>query len=109
MKRISLSILLLVPTPAFAEDGLSLGGSTRLRYEVIDGQPRAGFNESDDLVSIRTIVTGEYRTGRLRLGAELYASRVYGGDVLFNGEDLLAMQPDVLAARGVFLAFQYPV
>jgi len=63
LKRISLSILLLVPTPAFAEDGLSLGGSTRLRYEVIDGQPRAGFNESDDLVSIRTIVTGEYRTG----------------------------------------------
>src|SRR3546814_14688655 len=62
LKRISLSILLLVPTPVFAEDGLSLSGSTRLRYEVIDGQPRAGFNESDDLVSIRTIVTGEYRT-----------------------------------------------
>lgn len=80
MKRISLSILLIVPTPAFAEDGLSLSGSTRLRYEVIDGQPRAGFNESDDLVSIRTIVTGEYRTGSLRLGAEIYDSRVYGDD-----------------------------
>ncbi len=34
---------------------------------------------------------------------------VTGGEVLFNGEDLLAMEPDVRAARGVFLAFQYPV
>jgi Fe-S cluster assembly ATP-binding protein len=34
---------------------------------------------------------------------------VTGGEVLFNGEDLLAMEPDVRAAKGVFLAFQYPV
>lgn len=80
MKHIVLLVLLLVSTPVLAEDGLSLSGSTRLRYEVIDGQPRAALNESDDLVSIRTIVTGEYRTGSLRLGAELFDSRVYGGD-----------------------------
>lgn len=34
---------------------------------------------------------------------------VTGGEVLFNGEDLLAMEPDIRAAKGVFLAFQYPV
>jgi len=34
---------------------------------------------------------------------------VTGGQILFNGEDLLAMQPDERAAKGVFLAFQYPV
>ncbi|TAK50325.1 MAG: Fe-S cluster assembly ATPase SufC [Xanthobacteraceae bacterium] len=34
---------------------------------------------------------------------------VTGGEVLFNGEDLLAMEPDERAAKGVFLAFQYPV
>src|SRR4051794_4359169 len=34
---------------------------------------------------------------------------VTGGEVLFKGEDLLAMAPDERAARGVFLAFQYPV
>jgi Fe-S cluster assembly ATP-binding protein len=34
---------------------------------------------------------------------------VTGGQVLFRGEDLLAMSPDQRAARGVFLAFQYPV
>lgn len=80
MKRFSLLALLLVSTPACAEDGLTLSANTRLRYETIEGQPRTGFNESDDLFNIRTIVTGEYRTGRLRLGAELYDSRVYGGD-----------------------------
>ncbi len=80
MKRFSFPALLLVSTPAHAEDGLTLSGNTRLRYETIEGQPRAGFNESDDLFNIRTIVTAEYRTGRLRLGAELYDSRVYGGD-----------------------------
>lgn len=80
MKRFSLPVLLLVAPPAYAEDGLTLGANTRLRYETIEGQPRAGFNESDDLFNIRTIVTAEYRTGRLRLGTELYDSRVYGGD-----------------------------
>jgi len=31
------------------------------------------------------------------------------GDVLLDGESILEMSPDVRAAKGVFLAFQYPV
>src|SRR5437868_10023191 len=31
------------------------------------------------------------------------------GQVLFEGEDVLEMEPDERAARGVFLAFQYPI
>ena len=31
------------------------------------------------------------------------------GSVTFNGEDLLDMEPDERAAKGVFLAFQYPI
>ena len=31
------------------------------------------------------------------------------GSVTFNGENLLAMEPDERAASGVFLAFQYPM
>jgi Fe-S cluster assembly ATP-binding protein len=31
------------------------------------------------------------------------------GDVLWNGESLLDMEPDERAAKGVFLAFQYPM
>lgn len=80
MRRFLLPILLTSPTAAFAEDGLTLGANSRIRYETIEGQPRAGFNESDDLLNIRTIVTAEYRDGPLRIGAELYDSRVYGGD-----------------------------
>jgi Fe-S cluster assembly ATP-binding protein len=34
---------------------------------------------------------------------------VTGGEILFNGENLLEMAPDERAAKGVFLAFQYPV
>jgi Fe-S cluster assembly ATP-binding protein len=34
---------------------------------------------------------------------------VTSGEILFKGEDLLAMAPDERAAKGVFLAFQYPV
>jgi Fe-S cluster assembly ATP-binding protein len=34
---------------------------------------------------------------------------VTDGSVTFKGEDLLALEPDQRAARGVFLAFQYPI
>ncbi len=34
---------------------------------------------------------------------------VTSGDILWNGESLLDMEPDVRAAKGVFLAFQYPM
>ena len=31
------------------------------------------------------------------------------GDVLLDGESILGMQPDERAAKGIFLAFQYPI
>src|SRR5215471_12971869 len=31
------------------------------------------------------------------------------GQVLFDGEDMLALEPDARAAKGLFLAFQYPL
>ena len=34
---------------------------------------------------------------------------VTGGEVRYRGEDLLALEPDQRAAKGVFLAFQYPI
>jgi len=34
---------------------------------------------------------------------------ITGGQVHFKGEDLLAMEPDERAAKGLFLAFQYPL
>lgn len=55
-----------------------LSAAVRLRYETLDGQPRAGLRSSEDLWSLRTIVTAEYRTGPLRIGAEMYDSRAFG-------------------------------
>ena len=60
------------PPPA---DGFDISGSMRLRYETIDGQVRPGFNPSDDLLDLRTIVTATYKTGPVRIGAEVYDSR----------------------------------
>ena len=34
---------------------------------------------------------------------------VTGGSVLFDGKDLLEMDPDTRAREGIFMAFQYPV
>jgi len=34
---------------------------------------------------------------------------VTGGEAIYNGQDLLGMEPEARAAAGVFLAFQYPV
>ncbi len=31
------------------------------------------------------------------------------GEILFNGENVLEMEPDERAAKGIFLAFQYPI
>ena len=63
-----------------APEGLTVSGSVRLRYEAIDGQPRPGLNDRDDLISLRTTLFGEYRKGPIRLGAELYDSRVWEDD-----------------------------
>jgi Fe-S cluster assembly ATP-binding protein len=34
---------------------------------------------------------------------------VTGGSLIFNGEDVLAMEPDERSKAGLFLAFQYPI
>lgn len=63
-----------------AEDGFTLSGSTRVRVEAIDGQARAGFNEADELLNLRTTLIAQYRDGPVRLVAELWDSRVYGDE-----------------------------
>jgi len=34
---------------------------------------------------------------------------VTGGEVVYNGEDLLQLEPEIRARKGIFLGFQYPV
>lgn len=50
---------------------------------------------------------GKSTLGNILAGREGY--EVTDGSVLFEGRDLLALEPEERAAAGVFLAFQYPV
>jgi hypothetical protein len=63
-----------------APEALTLSGSVRLRYEALSGQPRAGLDPQDDLVSVRTTLFAEYDFGALRVGGELFDSRAYDGE-----------------------------
>ena len=51
--------------------------------------------------------SGKSTLARALSGHPEYA--VTGGEVTFEGKDLLAMDPDERAREGVFMAFQYPV
>jgi Fe-S cluster assembly ATP-binding protein len=50
---------------------------------------------------------GKSTLAYLLAGREGY--EVTGGNVTFDGQDLLAMEPEARAVAGVFLAFQHPV
>jgi len=51
--------------------------------------------------------SGKSTLAQVLAGRDVYA--VTGGEVTYEGKDLLAMQPEDRAREGVFLAFQYPV
>ena len=51
--------------------------------------------------------TGKSTLSYLLAGRDGYEAT--DGDVIYQGENLLEMEPDERACRGVFLAFQYPV
>ena len=95
----------LSPSVAFAEDGLTVSGSSRIRYELIEGQPRAGFNASDDLLNIRTILGVDYRAGNLHLGAEIYDSRAYGGNA---GTPISTNEVNTLEPVQAYIAYEVP-
>jgi Fe-S cluster assembly ATP-binding protein len=51
--------------------------------------------------------SGKSTLARVLAGDPEY--QVVDGEVLYNGQDLLAMDPETRAQGGVFMAFQYPV
>jgi len=51
--------------------------------------------------------SGKSTLARVLAGHDAY--EVTAGEVLFEGQDLLDMDPEVRAREGVFMAFQYPV
>jgi hypothetical protein len=60
-------------------DGWKISGTFRVRGEGIDDQFRpAPAAQSDHAVMLRTTLFAEYTSSRVRVGAELFDSRVYG-------------------------------
>ena len=86
-----LACLSAVPTAARAESpgalqmaignpaDLKIAATVRVRYEALDGQPRAGLNPDADVLAIRSTLLLEYRHGPWRIGGELNDSRAYWG------------------------------
>jgi Fe-S cluster assembly ATP-binding protein len=57
-------------------------------------------------------IMGPNGSGKSTLAGVLAGRETYGvtsGEVLYEGKDLLAMDPEERAREGIFLAFQYPV
>src|ERR671916_3304078 len=57
-------------------------------------------------------VMGPNGSGKSTLAQVLAGNPAYevtAGEVIYNGENLLELQPEERAQRGLFLAFQYPV
>jgi Fe-S cluster assembly ATP-binding protein len=82
-----------------------------LRVSVDGKEILRGFDMEVGAGEVHAIMgpngSGKSTLAYVLAGREGY--EVTGGEVVYDGEDLLAMEPEERAAAGVFLAFQYPV
>lgn len=78
----------------------------------VDGTPiLKGFNLEIKAGEIHAIMgpngSGKSTFSKILAGHPAYT--VTGGEIVFQGQDLLELEPDERAKSGVFLAFQYPL
>lgn len=82
-----------------------------LHVEVDGKKILNGLDLKVDKGSVHAIM-GPNGSGKSTLAHVLAGKDAYmvtEGEVLFNGENILALEPDARAAKGLFLAFQYPL
>jgi len=82
-----------------------------LAVEVDGRKILDGLNLAVNAGEVQAIM-GPNGSGKSTLAYVLAGKADYAvteGQVLFDGEDMLAMEPDERAAKGLFLAFQYPL
>ena len=82
-----------------------------LKVRVDDREILRGINLQLNPGEVHSIM-GPNGSGKSTLAQVLARRETYqitGGEVAFNGKDLLAMKPEEAACEGLFLAFQYPV
>ncbi len=90
---------------------MSLLDIKNLQVRVDDRQILRGINLQLNPGEVHSIM-GPNGSGKSTLAQVLARRETYeitGGEVTFNGKDLLAMKPEEAACEGLFLAFQYPV
>ena len=82
-----------------------------LRVKVGDHEILKGVNLRVNLGEVHSIMgpngSGKSTLAQVLAGRETY--EVLGGEVVYNGRNLLEMAPEERACEGVFMAFQYPV
>ncbi|HLJ90736.1 MAG TPA: Fe-S cluster assembly ATPase SufC [Candidatus Angelobacter sp.] len=82
-----------------------------LRAKIDNNEILKGINLTVNAGEVHSIM-GPNGSGKSTLAQVLARRESYeitGGEVLYNGKDLLAMKPEEAACEGVFMAFQYPV
>ena len=82
-----------------------------LRVKVGEKEILRGINLTVAAGEVHAIMgpngSGKSTLAHVLAGRENY--QVTGGEVRYDGKDLLAMSPEARAREGVFLAFQYPI
>ncbi len=82
-----------------------------LKVRIEEKEILKGINLSINAGETHAIM-GPNGSGKSTLAAVLAGREEYevtGGQVSYDGKDLLELEPDERALEGVFLAFQYPV